>query len=234
MKYKFEISDRVTSPTQLQALTPASFSYGREGEHLFLFIEVPDNFTLDQVWSLVDREADRLYFLTGVQLAPEIRNCEASDGRISEFLTFSINLVTKKPLPQNITQQVWIDSLPLQLRLWQLAHIENMPINTRIVLLFQIIEAEYPDTNDPIQYPQYKGGITIDSVTEAKLIRDWVGHQKGTHPIFRSQLDHYRRHLGVTAFYNPTNPTHAQLITSLLAKVTEEARKVITAKITTS
>lgn len=114
----------------------------------------------------VDRELDRLFFLTCVR----VRAVMCTKSIVSDLgLKWSIHGI----LPPSIERQNWTYNLAAQLRLWAIAsEIDDPP--TKIVLLFQVIELAYPAKNN---YPRYLNStIPPHPRTECKLLRHLVVH----------------------------------------------------------
>lgn len=229
MKYVYNIKHSADlTPDQFRRVLPSHFLLREENEQLMVIIEregEPDDFYE------IQREWDRIFFLTGIQLDPTLIRVERPDGLKMACSAIKSECILYGQLPSDLDRQQWTQTLEIQLRLWQLAHLPNMPISVQIMLLFQIIECSYPNTNDLKYYPNYDPK-NPDPRTEAKLIRDWVSHQKKK--VDHGQLQNYCEYMGLKEkkFFNPTYAIHQQIIPKLYQKVKNEAEKIIASSIT--
>lgn len=233
MKYVYTVS-KPTAFTleQASAVFPTSFSFQEEDGQLLLAVTPPSDFTDEQVFNQVQQECDRLFFLTGGQLDPKLLRKETPAGPVTNFRSFTMGAVLVKPLGTEIERQQWQASLPVQLRLWQLAQLPNLPVATQINLLFQIIEISYPSTNDQSVYPQYSSTHSPPHPrTEAKLLRDLASH--GKKRMGSRQVQLYCQYLGISdESHDPTDSNFIQVLRNRLQVIQVEARKVIDDSIT--
>ena len=158
---------------------------------------LPVHFTLEeekgQLYATVttrkiERELDRIYFLTGVRVTFDFLN-ENGDPNIlkvqrvvhGEIRSFNKNISSQKK---------WNDKIELQLKLWNSA-MSAADTQIKIILLFQIIELEnikrpQCEYNDYTQPP--------DPLKECYLLRDIVAHI-GKNP--HKQTEVYLKFLGI-------------------------------------
>lgn len=240
MKYSFrihKIDNRVAKA--LPNVFPESFSFEDEGEQHLLVVNLEQELLDDQVNNMVQRECDRISFLTGEQMKPTLVNKEYNDGRHMASDTREGRTRGIKMLPAGVGRQDWQSNpdLALQLRLWDLALLQHLPIAAKILLLFQIIEVSYPNTNDSNDYPEYKDSTCVPHPrTEAKLLRHLTAHSKmGS---VRSQLEIYRQHVripvdssGSTVSHDPTNISIVGVLHNRVRVVCEEAERIINSAI---
>lgn len=234
MRYVYTVSGfRVLAIEQARGVLPQHFSFREEREQLLLVVEPPGVVDDEQVFGQVQQECDRLFFLTGEQLAPKILRKENSDGRSVGFGSFTADAFITKSLSTEVDRQQWHIPLAVQLRLWQLAQSPNVPIAARTNLLFQIIEISYPNTNDQNQYRQYKDPRKRPHPrTEAKLLRHLASHGN-TKRVTHEQLKRYCQHLSITEeFHNPTDIDYLRVLREGFPVVESEARRIIEASIT--
>lgn len=230
MKYVYRISRfSAFAPDQLSSVLPTNFALLKESEQLVLVVGLEDISNESEVFYYVQRECDRLFFLTGEQLNPKLLRIEYA-GKKRLFNEVDCIMRGVEKLQDDIDRQQWTHKLSLQLRLWQLAHLPYLPVSVQIVLLFQIIEASFPDTRNKQMYPPFaENNLVPHPRTEAKLIRDWVSHQAK----IGKRLLRYCRYLEIEPqFFDPTDIGHHRKIPGLLEKVEQEAEKVIYASIT--
>jgi hypothetical protein len=231
MKYVYAISGtQRLNAAQAVAVLPPHFSFREENGQLLLVADKPDHLTDEQVFYQVQRECDRLYFLTGQQLDPKIFRIERPNGLSTGFLSVTASASIYKPIAPEVDRQNWQGKpLAVQLRLWQLAHLTNTPIAAKINLLFQIIEMTYRKAND---YPKYKDPNKCPHPrTEAKLLRHLASH--GYTVTMRSELKRYCQHLGISEkFHDPTDADFLGILHQRLSVVEDEAKRIIDDSIT--
>ncbi|MHB1427562.1 MAG: hypothetical protein ACYCVW_02565 [Rhodocyclaceae bacterium] len=163
----------------------------------------------------IDRELDRLYFLTGVRIRAEMcRKTVTADSSCS----YSIH----GRLAPTIKPQKWSYNLTLQLRLWSVATQSGDPL-TRILLFFQVIELSYPS---PAHYPPYLDSRDPpDRRTECRLLRHLVAHSG---EVDKNQLKNYCEYLGLPPLMlDRTDPDYVELLSSKAPLVALEAKEVI-------
>ncbi len=163
----------------------------------------------------INRELDRLYFLTGVQVRAEICKRTVSATFTDRWSIFG-------SLPPNIKPLAWSYPLALQLRLWATARQLEDPL-IRILLLFQIIELSYGKRKDYPRYDDLKA--PPEPRTECKLLRHLIAHSGDVHD---EQLQRYCSYLGIPpSMLDRTNPCHVALLSNKAPFVECEAKKVI-------
>ncbi len=231
MKYVYNISRfSACTPDQLSGVLPTNFALQKENDEFVLVVHLQHLSNEREVFYYVQRECDRLFFLTGEQLNPKLLRIEYSDKK-RLFNEVACIMHGFEKLQDDIDRQQWSHQLTLQLRLWQLAHLPHLPVSVQIALLFQIIEISFPDTRNKQMYPSFQENDLVPHPrTEAKLIRDWVSHQEAK---MRKPLLGYCRYLEIELrFFDPTDVQHQKKIPGLFEKVEREAEKVIHAAIT--
>jgi len=166
---------------------------------------------------LINRELDRIYFLTCVRLRAEMC-CR------TVTLDLSASYRIQGRIPAGTKPQQWTERLSLQLKLWALA-MESADALIKILLLFQIIELSYPDTKDTKVYPRY-----VDPAhpphprTEAKLLRHLVAHAGDA----MRQTGNYLKFLGLPPrLSNLTHPEWSHKVSDRVKVVEGEARDVV-------
>lgn len=172
---------------------------------------------------LIDRELDRLYFLTCVRLHAEMirRPAQAS---------YSTSNRIHGKIPEGLAQLSWSDELTLQLKLWSIA-IDSTDYIVRILLYYQIIEVSYPKTDDKENYPTYE---YVDKTkppiprTEAKLLRNLIAHAG----VARTETNEYLKFLGLPSrLSNLTYPDWHKKILERLPILEQQARELLQNKI---
>ncbi|HEV6968080.1 hypothetical protein [Roseateles sp.] len=164
---------------------------------------------------LVDRELDRLFFLTGVRFRAEM--C-----RRSVHADLRANWCIHARIPNNVAPLSWSYNLALQLRLWSVAF-ETLDPMIRMLLLFQIIELSYPAPSD---FPPYLDSrLAPHPLTECKMLRHLIAHAGDAD---HNSLKRYCAHLGLPeVMLDRTDPTHVAAIASKLPLMELEARKCL-------
>ncbi len=236
LEYVYKISEYAPSMSaRIVEILPPNFSIQQEGQDHLLTAkysrsaESSKEAPQDQaILCDVQRECDRIYFLTGLNMNPVLIH---KNGLWESTQNIGLHLHVIANIASDIDRQDWKDGIALQLRLWNLANSPNQPVNVQINLLFQIIETSYPDTKDSKFYPQYKdSSISPHPRTEAKFLRHLVSHQ-GT--IKNGQLKLYCNHIGIpVGFYDPTDVHVHQAIVSRLSVIQQEAKRIIDNSIT--
>jgi len=170
---------------------------------------------------MIDRELDRLFFLTCVRLRAEM--C-----RSTVMATLKIRYRVHGYLPFEVRPQTWSDQLTLQLRLWAIA-VDAGDIYLRALLFYQIIELSYPDTSDATAYPPYKDLLLEPHPrTESKLIRHLVVHAGGA----KKQTSKYLQFLGLPpVLSNLVHPEWTGKIAERVEIIERQAREVIESSI---
>ncbi len=128
-------------------------------------------------------------------------------------------------LPADIKPQRWSYNLTVQLRLWSVA-VDHTDSLTKLILLFQIIEIAYPDTNDNNHYPVYEDhAVAPHPLSECKFIRHLITHSGD---VKSKQLLKYCKYIGVPGvMLDITDNDYCQLITSKLLLMQKEAENII-------
>lgn len=166
---------------------------------------------------LIDRELDRLFFLTCVRLRAEM--CQRT-----VMASLKIRYRIHGSLPTKVHPQIWSDQLTLQLRLWALAaDVEDAYL--KVLLFYQIIELSYPDSRDKSSYPQYKDSRSAPHPrTEAKLLRHLVAHAGDA----KKEASAYLQFLGLPPMLsNLVHPNWVEKVTERIAIVERQAREVL-------
>lgn len=166
----------------LRMMLPASMSLDQRDDGLFVTVE--SSGTEDErTQPLIDRELDRVFFLTCVRLRAEMCRRSATGAMRGSWSVHGQLPAGKGPLH-------WTDTLTLQLRLWALAS-GNHEFALKVILLFQIVELSYPNTNDIFYYPKYIYSTTPPHPrTESKLLRHIVAHAGTPRPETQAYLRH--------------------------------------------
>lgn len=231
-KYIYKISSfEVFTIEQLSKVLPENFSILKEDGELLLVVEMLYPSIDDEVFYQVQCECDRIYFLTGEQLSPQLKTKINPTGSMTGFVDIGLSALIVARLPHNLDCEQWAGKLlDRQLRLWQYADQPETVLPAKINLLFQIIETKYPDTRNLTDYPEYKDpNVPPHPRTEAKLLRHFVSHQGQP----RKELKNYCNYLGVAeGFFNPTNTDHINIVRQKLNFIKDEARRIIDASIT--
>lgn len=166
---------------------------------------------------LINRELDRLFFLTCVRLRAEM--C-----RRTVTASFKFGFRIHGHLPAVVRPQIWSDQLTLQLRLWALAaDVEDTYL--KVLLLYQIIELSYPNTRDNIAYPPYDNSLSEPHPrTEAKLLRHLVAHAGAS----KKETSAYLKFLGLpSVLSNLVHPDWIGKITERVSIVERQAREIL-------
>lgn len=166
----------------------------------------------------LNRELDRIFFLTSVRLTAEL-----ASGSVSCTLSLCWNVHGR--LPETVEPQCWTPELTLQLRLWRIAAGETDPA-FKILLLFQIVELSYPCTSDKDHYPTYNDtSYPPHPRTEAKLLRNLVAHAgKRT----REETAKYLKYLGLPSVLSDrTDPAFLRAVSAKLPHIEGVAREII-------
>jgi hypothetical protein len=160
---------------------------------------------------LMDRELDRLFFLTCVRLS-------AVECTTTAAKTLTGRWRVHAKLPESIGPQQWTETLTLQLRLWTVASDEDDPL-VKILLLYQIIELsgrESPTYDDAASPPH--------PLTECRLLRHLVAHAGQAKPEVRR----YCEHLGLRhTLGNRADPELVRILTTKVPMLEREAKKVL-------
>lgn len=186
----------------------------QDGLYAVVASAVPED---DTTQPLVERELDRLFFLTCVRLRAEMcRRTVTADFRFSYRVHGGI--------PPGTAPLSWTDSLALQFRLWSIAVDNSDPI-VRVLLFFQVIEISHPDMADKSVYPPYCDPTQPPQPrTEAKLLRHLVSHAGDSRP----ETSAYLSFLGLPPrLSNLTHPDWLAKVCDRLPVVESEARAIL-------
>ncbi|MHB1245271.1 MAG: hypothetical protein ACYCZH_02440 [Sulfuriferula sp.] len=160
---------------------------------------------------LIDRELDRIYFLTTMRLRAEA--CSATG-----IVRLKLVIRVFGRIPNGTCPQQWTGSLALQLRLWAMA-VDSTDPYLSILLFFQVIELSYPDTTDKTAYPKYTGTF-LHPRTEAKLLRNLVAHAGNA----QSETSKYLEFLGLPpCLSNLIHPDWSRVISKRITHVKTQA-----------
>jgi hypothetical protein len=196
-----------------------------DGVHIVVETLVEEDESAHQ---LVQRELDRIFFLTCVRARAEM--CRR---RVYADFTVSYRIHGELPAglePQDWGGEDWGSTIALQLRLWSVAvDIADPP--TQLLIFFQIIELAYPDTNDSVPYPIYVDATRPPHPrTEAKLLRHLVSHAG---QAAKGQTQKYLQFLGLEpVMANRSDPAWLHAIVAKVKHVRQEAYAVIKSAIT--
>lgn len=168
---------------------------------------------------LIDRELDRIFFITSVKIRAEM-------VRAVTFATHTFCWGSHGSLPDNIRPQTWNYKLPIQLRLWSIATSiakDSDEVVLKLILLFQIIELEYPEKK---YYQEYKDATKApDPLTECKLIRHLVAHSGN---VCGKELKKYCAYIGLPeVMLDITDPQYKGIIAAKVRLMETEAKNVI-------
>lgn len=219
MPTKFHLSsdDASFDEVRLQEILPADMEVDKTSEGIYIDVESSSDEDIE-AQSRIDRELDRIYFLTCNRMRAEM--CRRS---VTKSLTCRYTVFGK--IPDGTKPIHWTDKLALQLRLWQIASEADDPL-IKVLLYFQIVELEYPNTRDNAAYPEYSDvSIAPDPKTEAKLLRHIVAH--AGEPL-QSGTKNYLDFLGLPrTLSNLTNPEWLEKIRLRIPIVIDVARGII-------
>ena len=170
---------------------------------------------------VIDRELDRIYFLTCVRLRAHM--CQ----RVVSGSYTTSNRVHGK-LSNDLEPLNWSDELTLQLKLWAVA-VDSTDYLVRTLLFYQIIEISYPDTTDKKNYPAYKDDTKQPAPrTEAKLFRHILSHAGDAKP----ETEKYLRFLGLPPrLSNLTHQNWHKKLSERLPIVEQQAREILQSKL---
>ena len=221
MKTKFKLQFIGKPDIELnkfQSSLPPDFTVAEKKDGIY--VEIKSSSSEDErCQRLIDRELDRHFFLTCVRI-------HANMVRKRVYHIHEQKYSIHGSLPDNINPQNWNYELPIQLRLWAVAT-EHQDVITKLLLLFQIIELSYPNTNDQRYYPLYSGDPTIppEPTTECKFIRHLIAHSGD---VTSAQLKLYCEHLQMPEVtLDITDKHYFEVISSKVSLMENEAKNVI-------
>lgn len=201
---------------QLKAALPPTIELDSRRDGLYAIVESAEPEDSGTQW-LIDRELDRIFFLSSVRLRAEM--CR----RVVTFKA-KISYRIHGRIPDGTGPQQWTDRLSLQLRLWAIG-VDSTDPYLKILLFFQIIELSYPDTSNTMYYPKYEGGSRPPHPrTEAKLLRHLISHAGDAKP----ETNKYLEFLGLPPrLSNLVHPDWSRAISERVAHVESQAREVL-------
>ena len=191
--------------------------------------------TENDSYCLIQREMDRLYFLTGRKIDFVLESIQNDNGTLTGITGLRAVINAVEDLPNNITRQNWeLNTINIQLRLWSLCFLPSIPpipLSSKINLLFQIIEIDFPNTGEKGDYPPYDNPANPPAPrTESKLLRDLMSH--GNSPVGGPQLRLYCQFLGLPPqMHDPTSPQFFAAIDGRMYILIAEAKQIIDHKI---
>ena len=223
--------DHVTCE-EIQRILPQNFILEQKDKDIFLTINADDETDENKAKFLLDRELDRIFFLSGQKIESSLKLIEYPNGRKQTIVTIKYDINAIQKISEEIAPQQWTNNIEVQLKLWVLANTYNLPLAAKINLLFQIIEIEYPNTSDQSIYPLYRDSTTEPNpMTEAKLLRHMVSHGKS--PIENNQLRTYCDFLNLSPeMHDPSNARFIDVISRRIPIITRLAKEIIEAKLT--
>lgn len=197
--------------TRFQQALPPAFKIESRSDGLYIRVTTPVDED-ERTQYLVDRELDRLYFLTYVRFRAEM--C-----RRTVFATLTMRWNIQAPLPSTIAPLDWSYELALQLRLWAIAAEVFDPI-PKILLLYQIIELAHPDPKD---FPSYSdSSAPPHPLTECKMLRHLVSHAGA---VSTPGLKNYCAYIGLPPLMlDRTDPEYVAIISAKAPLIETEAR----------
>jgi len=233
IKFRFKLFnfEHITCE-EIQRILPQNFILEQKDKDIFLTINADDEIDENKAKFLLDRELDRIFFLSGKKIESSLTLVEYPDGRKRTTVTIKYDINAIQKIPEEIAPQQWANNIDVQLKLWVLAHTYNIPLAAKINLLFQIIEIEYPNIRDQSIYPLYNDSTIVPNpMTEAKLLRHIVSHGKS--PIKNDQLRKYCDFLELSPeMHDPSNAQFIDVINRRLPIITRLAKEIIEAKLT--
>lgn len=226
-QYEFIISElQVNEWNEIIKVLPPTMSFKYEEGNHFLEFETSKVMDDDQVRFLIERECNRIFFLTNERLEPNLKIKVLPDGSKHRYESIQAPFRNYKKIEPEISQQEWDKKIATQLKLWYLSKYKET-FDDIIRLWFKIIEASYPDTQDETQYPPYFD--TNDPPhprTEAKLLRNYVSHQQPN--ISSKQLRNYCLFLKIpTNFFTPIDFETPKIMGIRMEIIRKETRKTI-------
>lgn len=216
-KFHLSFDDTSFDEVRLQEILPGDMKVDKTPEGIYIDVQSSSDEDIE-AQSRIDRELDRIYFLTCNRMQAEM--CRRS---VTVSLLWRCRIIGA--IPDGTKPIHWTDKLALQLRLWQIASEADDPL-IKVLLYFQIIELEYPNTRDNAAYPEYSDvSIAPDPRTEAKLLRHVVAHA-GTPS--QSQTENYLDFLGLPrTLSNLTDPEWLRKIKPRIPVVISVAKGII-------
>jgi hypothetical protein len=234
MKCYYEVKMAGLELGKVKAILPDEYSFIDVDDKRYLMYECQDITKREDMEFDLQRECDRIYYITGIYINPVLLHIEDERGGGSAFANRSVFVEVYQDIPPDIKAQDWSGEpkLMVQLSLWRLANIGNLHIRPKINLLFQIIEIEYPNTKDHDIYSQYLDVTTEPSpLLECKLLRHIASHGLNI-SLVGSMKNYCDKH-----FINPNPITLNEqkavqkLLKDKIGLIESEAKKVIDRKL---
>ncbi len=179
---------------------------------------------------MVDRECDRFYFLTGLNLQPRLEHAPGQRVGAQSLSVYCPRKPPFRPHTENVGSQRWDEKIETMLRLWRLAMGEVLHPTARILLLYQIVELVAPPSNQKLYKPYGDSRSEPNPYTEAKLLRHLIAHQSGRP---RRELGNYCQWLGIPQeFPKPSQQNAWQAVQRRIQKLESLAASLIDVRIT--
>lgn len=214
-KLFFETEESDVDLSKFQQSLPSSFIVYEEEGNIFVDIET-SVFEDETAKYLIDRELDRHFFLTCVQIRAEM---------IKKIICCGLEMRYRihGDLPENIQPQAWNYELPLQLRLWSMAIDLHREFRLQILFYFHIIELAYPDKKS---YPPYKDHTQPPHpLTECKFLRHLIAHAGD---VSSKQLKLYCKHLEIPEkMYDIADQKYQSVLLRKVKLLKDQAKEAI-------
>lgn len=165
---------------------------------------------------LVERELDRVFFLTFVKIKAEMIKKKLRGGLTMPFRIHG-------DLPPDIEPQKWSYELPIMLKLWSMAIDLRNEFILQILYYYQIIELAYPTNNF---FPVYNDSSSSPHpLTECKLIRHLVVHAG---EASGRQLKLYCEYIGLPGvMHDVTDVIYRSILMTKVKLLEGQAKKAI-------
>jgi hypothetical protein len=233
MKYLFRINRfRQDIEPDLPRLLPGNITYSVAKEGASLSLKTAGELSPERAKYLVERECDRIGFLTGDFVTPVLTTVE-HPTHMERTVSHSADALLSESPDASVIEQVWGDStITIQLRLWRLAKEQERLARLRIILLFQIVELVMPVTRDGKDYPPYSDTTRPpDPRTEAKLLRDLASHQDPRGPSSEALRRYCNWILIPEKFPDPTDVDSWRKLSGRIPVLEKLARSMISQRI---
>jgi hypothetical protein len=226
MKYAFTIHKyKFLSEDFLEKILPEHFDVAKDLENPKSFVLIVTSQQSDDqaVLSELQRELDRIAFFIGHPIYPLKKYKENDDGSRENSSMISTDIRCLGQIPNSLGPQIWTSKLSVQLCLWRLAGLEEMPYPAEINLLFQIVEMS--DAFQECRLGYSDPSSAPDSLVEARLLRNLVSHNE---PSMKEELKCYCQYLGIPQkFHDPTDKNIVSKIKQRKEIVKKRIRKII-------
>lgn len=195
---------------------PSTFTLEKEKDDFFISIETKKEED-HSVQYLIDRELDKYFFLTHIEISAEIITKYTGKPFVSVTGGYG-------SLHDNISPQKWNYNLPLQLRLWRRAY-ESDNFRLRMLYYFQIIELFSPT------YPPYADSANPPHPrTECKYLRHLIAHAG---EVTSSGLKKYCHYLQIPELmFDETDSEYQRIISNKESLLKEQAMCAIEEQLT--